>query len=88
MNDQELLEKLAEYPDLKARIKEMLMIVENPGEEVKRADDAEERVIEITRGIGHDLLQNWANRRAAQAAKQMEQSVKSAKKNVKKSLLA
>lgn len=84
MDVKELAEKLAKYPDLKQRIEEMLAIAENSHQEILLADVAEERVIEVVRGMGRELMQNWANQRSSQASKQIEKTVASAKKNIKK----
>jgi len=53
-------------------------------DEILLADDAEERVITATRGMGRDVLQNWADDRSKKASVQLERRVGSAKKNVKK----
>ena len=84
MDVKELAEKLAKYPDLKQRIEEMLAIAENSHQEILLADVAEERVIDVVRGMGRELMQNWAVQRSNQASKRIEKSVASAKKNIKK----
>ena len=84
MDAKELAEKLAKYPKLKQRMEEMLAIVENTSEEILLADDAENRVIGVVRGMGQELMQGWAESRSNQASRQIEKIVTSAKKNIKK----
>jgi hypothetical protein len=86
METEELVKRLGEYPALKKRVEELLAIVqgESNGEEILRADDAEERVIEAVRGTGQTVLQHWAEHRSSCASEQMERQVRSAKKDIKK----
>lgn len=84
MDVKELAEKLAKYPDLKQRMEKLLLIAENTGEGIALANDAEERVIQAMRGMGREIMQNWADQRAVQASEQMKKRVSSAKKNIKK----
>lgn len=60
-----LEERLAEHPKLRARFEELLELVENEGEGVLRADQAEELVDRQVRRIGQEVLQEWAERQAA-----------------------
>lgn len=48
------------------------------------ADDAEERSVELSRAVGELSLRSWAETRAAEVSTQVERSMRSAKKNVKK----
>jgi vacuolar-type H+-ATPase subunit B/Vma2 len=84
MDMKELAEKLAKYPNLKQRMEEMLAFAENSHQEIILADAAEERVIEVVRSMGLELMQSWADSRSNQVSQQMEKSVASAKKNIKK----
>lgn len=84
LTDQELMEKLRTYPELKERFKEIVRIVENSKGETTLADDAEERVIEELRGLGHDALQSWAIRQAEQASARIVKQKKGLRKHVKK----
>ena len=60
MRDKELLEKLAEHPDLRKRFEEILGIAENADGTMKTADEAEERAIDAVRGLGKDVLMEWS----------------------------
>lgn len=61
--------RLEAHPHLKARIEELLRLVEDAAGEVKTADEAERRVIEGLRQLGHGLLTDWA---AGQEVRQVE----------------
>jgi hypothetical protein len=63
-----LEERLDAHPQLKARIDALVAIVEDVEGEVKRADEAERRVIEELRRLGHEALQGWASRQGAEQA--------------------
>lgn len=52
--------RLSAHPHLKARIEELLVLVEASSGEVQQADEAERRVIEGLRQLGHELLTDWA----------------------------
>ena len=60
--DLELVRRLGEYPELKAKIETMLAIIENAGGDVEKAAEAERRIIEEWRQMGNQVLQSWARR--------------------------
>ena len=84
MNEKELAEKLAKYPELKIRFEDLVRIIENPIGETDLADVAEEHVIVSLRNLGRETLQEWANGRCEQASVRLKRQVKSAHKNIKK----
>ena len=55
-----LEERLAQHPELKAKIESLLSVVENTDSDLREADAAEEQVIEELRGIGQATLTGWA----------------------------
>jgi hypothetical protein len=57
-----LEERLKEYPELKTKIETMLAIIENAGGDVKKAAEAERRIIEELRQMGNEVLHGWARR--------------------------
>jgi hypothetical protein len=57
-----LEERLKEYPELKTKIETMLAIIENAGGDVKKAAEAERRIIEELRQMGNEVLHGWACR--------------------------
>jgi chromosome segregation ATPase len=60
--DRELLRRLGEYPELKAKIENLLGIIENAGGDVEKANAAEQQIIEELRQMGHEVLQGWGRR--------------------------
>lgn len=59
----DLVKQLDKHPQLKARIKAMLDVVENAEGDVLKADEAEQRFIEELRLMGLDAMQAWAERK-------------------------
>jgi hypothetical protein len=85
MDVKDIAAMLDKYPDIKARLKEMLEIVEGPSHgEFSSVDVIEERTIGVVRNIGKDLIQNWAVQQSAQTSAQIQNRMPSAKKNTKK----
>lgn len=60
-SDRELLWRINQYPELKAKIGNLLGIIENAGGDVEKADEAERRIIEELRRMGNEVLQSWAS---------------------------
>lgn len=84
MLNKEAVEKLNQYPDLCERVKRMLAIVENTEGETTLADMAEQRIIDEMRGLGHELLQNWANQQADKTAARAKAHKPGLRKHIKK----
>ena len=61
-------ERLKDHPDLIARLEALADIMENTGDDVEKADEAERRVLEEVRQIGHQVLQEWAQRQQRKKA--------------------
>jgi len=61
-SDRDLLRRLGEYPEVKAKIENLLAIIENAGGDVEKADEAERRIIKELRQAGNEILQSWAQR--------------------------
>jgi len=81
-----LEERLAKYPELRARFEAMLAIVENAEGNIVKADEAEERVIEELRQLGRSALQGWAERKQRRVERESERQAGVSRK-VKKTLL-
>nr|CBX27836.1 hypothetical protein N47_C18940 [uncultured Desulfobacterium sp.]CBX28240.1 hypothetical protein N47_G35640 [uncultured Desulfobacterium sp.] len=60
--------RLNKHPHLKNRIEQILKIVENTEGDLKKADEAEKRVIEELRKMGNEVLHDWAVSREKQEA--------------------
>ena len=60
--DQMLLERLNRHPLLRARVENLLAVVEDAAGDCEKADAAERRVIENLRQMGNEALTAWAER--------------------------
>lgn len=61
----DLAKQLDKHPQLKARIKAMLDVVENAEGDVVKADEAEQLLIEELRLMGLTAMHAWAERKQA-----------------------
>jgi hypothetical protein len=61
-----LEKRLNKLPHLKNRIEQLLKIVEDADGDLKKADEAEKRVIEELRKMGNEVLHDWAINRERQ----------------------
>ncbi len=55
-------ERLKDHPELMERLHALADVVENVGNDLEKADQAERRVLEEVRQLGHEVLQGWAQR--------------------------
>ena len=83
--DLELLKIMNKHPHIKEQVRSLFLIAEADGEGLVRADDAEMKVVENVRKLGHQVLQGWAVSQEQIQAKQYEAN-KSVKKHGKKKL--
>lgn len=60
VSDEELLCGLQRHPQIRSRVAELLAVVEDSKGDLKRADDAEDRLIEELRRLGQQAMQSWA----------------------------
>ena len=60
--DPMLLERLNRYPLWRARVENLLGVVEEAAGDCEQADAAERRVIEELRQLGNEALTAWAGR--------------------------
>lgn len=76
--DERILSALKENPELKNCILEMLDIAQDPirDQKLKLGDDAEDAVVDVIQKTGKKLLEEWAQRRSEQAAKEVSQKPK------------
>jgi hypothetical protein len=66
LSDEQLLQALNAHPILKARMINLLGLVNDTSGDLKRADAAEQRAIEELRQLGNELLQDWAEQQVGQ----------------------
>jgi hypothetical protein len=84
MTEEEIVKKLKEHPELKARFEQLISIIENPKDEITLADDAEMRVIGQMRELRREVLQDWANRQSDKVSKRVVEQRPAMRKHVKK----
>lgn len=58
----ELSIRLEKHPQLRARVEQLLDLCEDRAGDLRVADEAEQRVIEELRVLGHEVLEDWARR--------------------------
>lgn len=77
-DEERILNSLRRNPELKGCFLEMINIAEDPTREqkLKLGDDAEDAVVEVIQKTGRKLLEEWAQRRSEQAAKEVSQKPK------------
>jgi hypothetical protein len=69
--DERLLAGLKRHPQLRHRVERLVDLVEDAGDDLRKADEAERRVIEEVRGLGRDLLGDWAEGQVAKRADEL-----------------
>ncbi len=62
ISDEAILKALREQPQIRQRLASLLSVVRDEGGDLKRADDAEERLSEELRRMGQEAMQAWAQR--------------------------
>lgn len=62
ISDEEILRGLNEHPQIRQRIASLLSAVQDAGGDLRRADDAEQRLTEELRRLGQEAMQGWAER--------------------------
>lgn len=85
--DERLLERLKQHPQLRGRVERLVDLVEDAGDDLRKADEAERRVIEGVRGLGQELLEDWAEGQVAMRAVELERTLGVCREG-KKTLLA
>jgi hypothetical protein len=76
--------RLAQYPDLIARVDGLLDVMENSKGDCIKARDAENRVTQELQQMGNDVLTSWASRQTKNVSDDFmahENAVKYGKKN-------
>jgi hypothetical protein len=80
LNDKDLkmIELMNKHPHIREQITSLLLIADADDRGLVKADDAEMRIVEAVRNLGHDVLQGWAASQEQLLEKQYknDQSVK------------
>lgn len=71
-----LEQRLEAFPKLKKRVESLLAITENAGDAIEKANEAEARVIQEIRQMGHEALSGWAENQAAKKEREVEKNDK------------
>lgn len=71
--DEEFLNKLSEYPELRGRFEEILILMGNERGDANTADEAEERAMEEVRKLGFEVMQGWAMRKNGRLIREYDQ---------------
>ena len=74
LSDTELVKRLGAHPTLRAQIESLILAVEDETGELKTADAAEMRFIEVIRRTGHDALQAWASQQVEQVSQEPQKT--------------
>jgi len=71
-NSGDVAERLDRHPEIKARLARLLDVMDNVSGDIRRADEAERRVIDEIRQMGLEAMQGWGQKTADEAALEME----------------
>jgi hypothetical protein len=82
--EQQLIERLREHPDLMERFEAILEISANAEGPVKSADEVEGLLIEEMRRLGNTTMGDWATSAERRLGEQLEQKDASARARKKK----
>lgn len=74
VSDEEIVRRLRRHPQIRSRVAELLAVVENSKGNLRRADDAEARLIEEMRILGREAMQSWAQGQVKQSEQEVRQS--------------
>ena len=72
--DERLLTRLRRHPQLRGRIERLVDLVEDAGEDLRKADEAEQRVIEEVRRLGQEVLEGWANEQVSRHSEALDRT--------------
>lgn len=84
MSDAELIVRLGAHPDLRSRIEALVLAVQDETGELKTADAAEKRIIQMMRRTGNEVLQCWAQQQVEKTSQDVMKTAgvhKAGKKN-------
>lgn len=82
--EQQLIQRLREHPELRERFQRVLEICADPEGPIQRADEVEALLIEELRRLGNTALSSWAGRVESRLAEQLQQSEASVRARKKK----
>ncbi len=74
ISDEEIVRRLRRHPQVRSRVAELLAVVEDSDGDLRRADDAEDRLIEEIRSLGRAAMHSWAQGQVVQSEQEVRQS--------------
>jgi len=74
VSDEEILTRLRRHPQIRSRVAALLAVVEDSKGDLKRADDAEDRLMEEMRRLGQEAMQSWAQVQVIQTEQEVRHS--------------
>ena len=72
--DERLLARLNQHPQLRGRIERLVDLVEDVGDDLRKADEAERRVIEEVRRLGQEVLGDWADGQVVKRSEELDRT--------------
>jgi hypothetical protein len=81
-----LEERWRDQSELRAKVESLLVVVENAAGDVAKAAEAERRVTEEWRQLGHEALHGWARRQAERKKEEVAQQPGAQRKEKKTSI--
>jgi hypothetical protein len=72
--DERLVARLRKHPQSRGRIERLVDLVEDVGEDLRKADEAEQRLIEQVRRLGQEVLEGWANEQVSRRAQALDRT--------------
>ncbi len=71
ISDEDMVRRLNEHPQLRERVTALLLAVQDEEGDLKRADDAEERLTKELRRMGQEAMQAWALRQVSSTEREL-----------------
>lgn len=84
MKEEQLLEALKAFPDLKKHMEDLLIVASNHGSHIELADDAEERILNVSPKLNRAALQAWAKTQSEIKSLDFSHRHTGARKDIKK----
>src|SRR6266576_5861650 len=71
ISDEDMVRRLNEQPELRERVTALLLAVQDEGGDLKRADDAEQRLTQELRRMGQEAMQAWAQQQVKSTEREL-----------------
>ena len=84
MDDKDLLRKLSAHPELRKKVEQLVVVVDDENEEHLSANQVEYQIIEILRDTGSRALQEWATKQNELLSTRLKKQKPTMRKHKKK----